>query len=285
MPGFTRTRGRAYDQAVLTDPRREVPVTSLLPTTADLASRPTALAAWALSRVAGVRALMLYGSHARGDATDQSDIDLLALTDGTPGSWQEGHLSLTAYAPGHLTALAQRGSLFVLHLCSEGRVLSDPHGSLETALSSYRPPADPLRLASELVAAASGLLSASDEEREEHGPAMRALAYYILRSLAYDTCAKQGPASFSLTVALSSIGRPDLLDSFGRRRLPYSAVLLSEVLRATADFCDLPAHLPWPSLTAAAVDLANERPLASSLLSSVLIGDSVPYTSITLPPS
>ncbi|MGY1846160.1 nucleotidyltransferase family protein [Blastococcus sp. SYSU DS1021] len=238
-----------------------------------------------MSRVDGVRALMLYGSYARGDATDQSDIDLLALTDGPPGAWQENHLSLTAYAPGHLRVLAQRGSLFVLHLCREGKVLLDPHGTLRAALSSYRPPRDTMRLASELVAAASGLLSASEEERKAHGPAMRALAYYIVRSLAYDACARQGATSFSLTTALTNINRTDLLKPLSRRRLPYSPGRLAEALRATADFCDLSAPLPWPSLTAAAVDLAIDRPLASSLLSSVLIGDSVPYTSITLPPS
>jgi hypothetical protein len=228
---------------------------------------------------------MLYGSYARGDATGQSDIDLLALTDGIPGAWQDDHLSLTAYAPGHLRTLAQRGSLFVLHLSREGRILHDPHGCLKEVLTNYKPPADKLRLASELTAAASGLLSASEEERKLHGSAMRALAYYIVRSLAYDTCARRGSSSFSLTAALSEIGNLDLLEPLDRRRLPYSPALLAEALRVTADFCGLLAPFPWPSLTAAAIDLANDRPLASSLLSGVLVGDAVPYTSITLPPS
>jgi hypothetical protein len=229
---------------------------------------------------------MLYGSYARGDATEGSDIDLLAVTNGRPGSWQEGHLSLTAYAAGHLQTLAQRGSLFVLHLCHEGRVICDPDGTLGVLLSSYRPPAEEGRLASELSIAATGLLAASAKERAAHGPAMRALAYYIVRSLAYDAGARHGSANFSLRVALSEIGRLDLLEVLNRRRLPYTVELLSEALSSAADFCNLRASSrSWPNLAAAAIDLATERPLASSLLAGVLIGDAVPYTSITLPPS
>ena len=36
-----------------------------------------------------LKRLLLYGAHARGDATDDSDIDVMVVLDGTVSAWEE----------------------------------------------------------------------------------------------------------------------------------------------------------------------------------------------------
>jgi Polymerase beta, Nucleotidyltransferase len=232
-----------------------------------------------------IEAAMLYGSRARGNATMQSDVDVLAIVRDNPGSVSEGALVITAYRAGHLRTLADRGSLFVLHLVRDGRILHDPAGELAGILAAYRSPADPDRLGVELAAAASGLLAATAEERRAHGPAMRNLAYYVIRTAIYDRCAKRGKPEFDSVAAAAALGLEKLAPLIAARRDAYTDDSLTRVLAA------LPAVLPhsgFPALhglAAAAVRAAFDRPLASDLLTGVLIGDAVDYTALTLPPA
>ena len=61
-------------------------------------------------------AYAVYGSQARGTATDRSDIDVLQLVDTRPGVHSAGPVNVTSYLPFTLREMAMRGSLFVLHL-------------------------------------------------------------------------------------------------------------------------------------------------------------------------
>src|SRR5437764_9020263 len=70
--------------------------------------------------------VLLYGSCARGDARPNSDIDLLVidpLRHRVRGL--SDRFSAAVYTPRHLLGMAQRGSLFVLHLREEARILVD----------------------------------------------------------------------------------------------------------------------------------------------------------------
>jgi hypothetical protein len=234
--------------------------------------------------VGPVEAAMLYGSCARGNATMQSDVDVLVIVRDNPGGVSDGALAITAYRAGHLRTLADRGSLFVLHLVRDGRILHDPAGELADILAAYKAPADPDRLEIELAAAASGLLAATVEERAAHGPAMRNLAYYLIRTAIYGRCAKQGEPEFDSAAAASALGLGNLAPLIAARRDAYTDDSLSRVLAA------LPAVLPpneplAAGLAAAAVRAAFDWPLASDLLAGVFIGDAVDYTALTLPPA
>ncbi len=69
--------------------------------------------------------LLLYGSLARGDAHEASDIDLLSVIAGKSKKIIKGRINLSLYNKEKIREMAIIGSLFVYHLVSEGVVLSD----------------------------------------------------------------------------------------------------------------------------------------------------------------
>jgi hypothetical protein len=74
--------------------------------------------------MAPIVCLVLYGSHARGDGDERSDVDLLAVADGGAPSTAFGrHLNFSRYPLELVLRRARSGDLFALHLVSEGRVV------------------------------------------------------------------------------------------------------------------------------------------------------------------
>lgn len=242
------------------------------------------LLARVLALVGPVEAAMLYGSEARGSAGPRSDVDVLVLVDEGARTVGDGNLTVSAYLPGHLRALSERGSLFVVHLRHDGVFLHDPAGLLAEILSAYTPPAHPERVIAELAVAAGGLLAATPIERTELGAKMQGLAFYLLRSAVYDACVRSGQPQFDCDGALEQLGLAALAPLLAERRQPYAAERLERVLAA------LPALLPgcahhWaPGLAATAVAVAADWPFASDLLAGVVAGQSVDYTALSLPP-
>lgn len=81
-----------------------------------------------------IRALVLYGSHARGDSDDESDVDVCAFTaaqktvttdeiEALLPIFRGEHLSVTSYSETDLDAMLEYGSLFLWHLRVEGSVV------------------------------------------------------------------------------------------------------------------------------------------------------------------
>lgn len=92
----------------------------------------------------------LYGSVARGTATEASDIDILVVardTDLTPSdvvcrlptSLRAGPLSLACHTPDSLDRYLQRWSRFAAHLRREGRVLFERDATLTSRLEREAP--------------------------------------------------------------------------------------------------------------------------------------------------
>jgi predicted nucleotidyltransferase len=82
----------------------------------------------------GIKAIVLYGSHARGDADRESDIDVCVFLEELLNPTEDqvrtlvpsllrGAISLTSYRERDLTAMLEYGSLFLWHLKLEGRIL------------------------------------------------------------------------------------------------------------------------------------------------------------------
>lgn len=111
-------------------------------------------AADVLGREAGVRAVCVIGSSARGDFDAASDIDLLAVVDDRaaaarvrvrfPRTVDERDVQLKLVTEAQLTRLFQRRSTFGVHVLREGVVVIDHFGAF-AALRARHPPDAPVR--------------------------------------------------------------------------------------------------------------------------------------------
>jgi nucleotidyltransferase-like protein len=83
-------------------------------------------------------ALVLYGSRARGEQTEQSDVDLLAVTRGEArGCYRRGRVSVTRYPFEHVVGRARAGDLFAYHIVSEGRVVYECEPVFQTIVGEF----------------------------------------------------------------------------------------------------------------------------------------------------
>lgn len=221
------------------------------------------------------QAAMLYGSHARGDSTSDSDVDLLEVRP----EWHEHRsverVSISAYTTDQLLRMAMAGSLFVLHLRDEGRVLSDPDGVLAKVLSEYRAPASYERLWRE-IAAASRALDASPAVLARNPEGFTRLALYLLRTAAIIRQLEQtGAARFAIPVLAERLALPGLAEIFRERettaradtkRVPAARLLLESLVGE-------PLANPYGSLEALAVNTEVDHPIAAHLMLRLLAGE------------
>lgn len=86
--------------------------------------------------------IALFGSRARADNRDDSDVDLLLWTSGgEPEHFKQGLLSLSFYPRTDLLERAAAGDLFASHLAHEAVAVWDPHQLLEELRAAFRPKA------------------------------------------------------------------------------------------------------------------------------------------------
>lgn len=86
-----------------------------------------------------VSAVCLFGSRARGDQEEASDVDLLIVTsEERPRHSSMGNLSLSMYPIDDLIDRAAAGDLFLCHLANEARPIYDPAGELHRIRTAFR---------------------------------------------------------------------------------------------------------------------------------------------------
>lgn len=166
-----------------------------------------------------VLAICLIGSVARGDARRDSDVDLLvvatqstrALRAIVPPSMSSDTLSLIRKTPVQLHDLAARGSLFLAHVRTEGRVVHDPGGILASAFAAAE--GVPLDIEGEIRRRRASLRHYRHLDRFG-GNYLFALAhlYGIAKGLAMARCAEIGRTTFVKADALARLAdaRPAL---------------------------------------------------------------------------
>jgi predicted nucleotidyltransferase len=96
---------------------------------------------------AGLKAVILFGSAARGDDDTHSDRDICALVDDLSDRrihslkrrvaelYNADPRSISAYRQSTVSQMAEAGSLFLWHLKREGEILYDPSGTAGQTLS------------------------------------------------------------------------------------------------------------------------------------------------------
>lgn len=86
-----------------------------------------------------VLAVCLFGSQARGDQDESSDVDLLLITsERQPRHSSMGTVSLSMYPIDDLIERAAAGDLFLCHLANEARPMYDPEGNLPRIKAAFQ---------------------------------------------------------------------------------------------------------------------------------------------------
>ncbi|MGD0715134.1 MAG: nucleotidyltransferase domain-containing protein [Gaiellaceae bacterium] len=169
----------------------------------------------------------IYGSVARGDADDHSDVDVLVAGDGDGDGWQlalAGHPMLAAltdegrklspmrFAWHELDAMAAYGSLFLHHLRLEGRPLTQPPDDGLRVLLKALPPYQ--RAAEEIRAFRTVLQDVRRSTLGPHSPAFElAVIATALRHAFILGCYVAGQPDFGRTSPFRrlcpALGQPD----------------------------------------------------------------------------
>ncbi|NRD55151.1 nucleotidyltransferase domain-containing protein [Corallococcus exiguus] len=210
-------------------------------------------------------ALLLFGSHARGDAKKDSDIDVLQVVNRPSPSYQKGQINYSVYTSRTLDDMARKGSLFILHLLTEGIAIFDPL-EIKTALQlQFKPQPDYSRLRQE-VCHATALLDTTKINYHKRWRRLHALALNLLRTYIYTKLYDQGQLTFSIDTAalrlkdqrissameLKTVNHPDI------RRFKEARQLLEE-------YCGHPARNEFGSIEALITNAHGRSELTTSL--------------------
>lgn len=207
---------------------------------------------------------MLFGSHARGDAHASSDIDVLQLTRRS-FAYSTGALSVTGYRQRDLEAMARRGSLFVLHLRTDGMVVQDAVGELARTIGQWRPPPSysPLLDALRVV---SGALDVSESGFLTNARGYLGLAAFLARTELYARCAQEGRPEFSIARAAARCGVSSIGEMVHQRRGAPAWSRFVALREALQTELDIPCKNPHGSMEALIVELDRLTPTGASRL-------------------
>lgn len=141
-------------------------------------------------------AMLLYGSHARGDNRMKSDVDLLGIKlDGAINLQPPKRgVTLHEYPHDYLREKAKTGNLFLLHLVKESVALSDPLDVLGTLKEDFQFKAS---YADEKSEAAAVLWYCQNHTLESKKSRLRKRLTWVIRTLVIADAAENKKAVFS----------------------------------------------------------------------------------------
>jgi len=151
-------------------------------------------------------AVFLYGSHARGDAEDTSDVDVLQVTPVHTAPYAIGRFNITCYTFDQLLRLARRGGLFARHLVEEALPLADPVNVLGTLKSAYLACQTYHGVRNEICGCAP-LLDVEECQFNDNVEGFSSLVSYLVRTHLYASAFDKGARSFAMGHVLDLLGQ------------------------------------------------------------------------------
>ena len=187
---------------------------------------------------ADLRALMVYGSRARGDAVPTSDLDALGLTNSSRSTRSSGLTNLSFYTVSELRSGI--GTLFGEHLRRDGRILFDPDGDLAEVLEGMDR-VDTRRVFERSLAMAA-LFTTLDADIPKYLFGLTRAARYLLRSSLYAKTIAEGKMCFSVRELAERYDEPALVELLASR--PAMEPTLEDLQECTSRLATLVGDFP-----------------------------------------
>lgn len=153
------------------------------------------------------KSVLMYGSRARGDATEESDLDLLCLTTQNEKTTKTANISIAAYTSDQLKTAS--GTLYGAHLKRDAIILSDPDKTLQTIIKGMHD-VDTQKVFDK-CRHYSQIFSTLNIDVQHYAPGLYKEARYFLRSALYAKSIAEGQACFSVTELAKRYKNPGLV--------------------------------------------------------------------------
>lgn len=199
-------------------------------------------------------ALFLFGSYARGDPKEDSDVDVLQVVRNQRPSYRDGVFNFSVYTKEHLLSMAERGSLFVRHVLQESVVISDSEEIFEELRAHFRAPLSYADFRSD-VCAATALLDVDDATYRTRWSGLHSLADNLLRSIVYSLAHDRGEYGFSLAKIANYLGDDRILRAHQiRSAYGPDPAAYRQVRDLLAEYCGKESRNPFGSIEALIVN-------------------------------
>lgn len=219
------------------------------------------------------KSVVIFGSYARNDYNEDSDIDILLVHPEYYPTVQIDKLSISTYSTEKLIEFAKNGSLFILHLIKEGKLLNG-HPIIETLSKEFKMP--DFRILSKELVQSSKLINIDERVFQKYSIKIIGVQKFVLRSIIYMKGIENGADTFNIYKVLEHISLEELNYIFDRtfqKNMKFNQ--FQSINKIIASLLEITFEKEFLSIEAIILNNHPKKNLLHTLGMSILKKDSV----------